>query len=392
MHLLEQYALSSGLKIGKPFIYQVFFPIESERYICFHPNSKFDSKNYDYWQLVIDLIHPILKKNGIDIVQIGAAGEKGYSNCIQTQGQASINQSSYIIRNSILSLGADSFSAHVASGFGKKIVSIYSNNNINNCKPYWSDKEDVILLEPERFGEKPNYSAKESPKTINRIKPEIIANHVLKLLNIDETVKIETLFIGENFNGETNFGFLPNQIVVSEKIPELRMDLFPEEKHLSAQLSRQRTIITTNRPISQETLLKFKANVAKVIYLIDENDKPEFVKFLFENGFAFDCVSKLPPDRISSKKINYYRYCAINEHLESEQEKQFKTKLKSILKGDNLKFRTNYIICSDRKNYLSEQHLLDNEQVDDVNGFYNLKDTDLFLSDLKNAWVIKELY
>lgn len=277
----------------------------------------------------------------------------------------------------------------MASGFGKKIVALYSNNNINNCKPYWSNPENVILLEPKR-STKPNYSVKESPKTINSIKPETIANSILQLLDIEERVKIETLFIGENFNGETNFGFLPNQIVVSEKIPELRMDLFPEEKHLPAQLSKQRTIITTNRPISQETLLKFKANVAKVIYIIDETDKPEFVKFLFENGFAFDCVSKLPSDLISKKRINYYKYCSINEHVESQEEKQFKIKLKNIPKSDNLKFRTNYIICSDRKNYLSEQHLLDNEQVDDVDGFYSLKNTSLFLSDLKNAWVIKE--
>ena len=29
-------------------------------------------------------------------------------------------------------IGADSFAAHIASGYGKKIVALYSNNNINN--------------------------------------------------------------------------------------------------------------------------------------------------------------------------------------------------------------------------------------------------------------------
>ena len=390
MHLLEQYALSSGLKIGKPFIYEVFFPIEPKKYITLQKEVKFPSRQYKYWQQVVDLVNPILFKNNVKIVQIGSKNDKALKGVVYTSGETSIAQVHYLIRNSQMHVGIDSFAVHIASGLGKKIVALYSNMTPENSGPYWSNPLDCILIQSPRGDRKPSYAADENPRTINEIKPETIANSILQLLDIQERVSIETLFVGENFNEETNFGFLPNQIVVSEKIPELRMDLFPEEKHLPAQLSKQRTIITTNRPISQETLLKFKANVAKVIYIIDETDKPEFVKFLFENGFAFDCVSKLPSDLISKKRINYYKYCSINEHEESQEEKQFKLKLKNIPKSDNLKFRTNYIICSDRKNYLSEQHLLDNEQVDDVNGFYSLKNTSLFLSDLKNAWVIKE--
>lgn len=389
MHLLEQYALSSGLKIGKPFIYEVFYPIASEKYISFHPNSKFASKNYDYWQMVIDLIYPILKKNGIDIVQIGAPGEKGYANCIQTQGLTSINQSAYIIKNSIISFGADSFSAHVASGFGKKIAAIYSNNNINNCRPYWSNKEDVILLEPERVNEKPSYSAEEKPKTINRIKPETISNSVLKLLGIEERINIETLFIGDNFNGEIRFGFLPNKVVVSNNaVPEIRMDLYFDEKNLSSQLAKQKSIITTNRPISKELLLSFKGNVAKIIYIIDEHDNPEFAKFLFENGFIFSCASFLPSEKVSEKKIDYYRYCKIEEIYKSQEEKEFKEKMKA-LPCQNLRFRTNYIISSENKSYASEQHLLENESSENLNDFLAMKNSEAFLSDLNNFWVVK---
>ena len=390
MHLIESYALTCGSKIDKPFIYDNFYPAPEEKYITLQIESKSPSRQYKYWQLVVDLIKPILSKSDIEILQIGSKNDKALKDVVCTSGKTSISQAHYLIRNSQMHVGIDSFGVHVASGLGKKIVALYSNRIPKNTGAYWSNTSDFISIQSPRGSRKPSYSIDENPRTINEIKPETIANSILQLLDIQERVSIETLFIGENFNEETNFGFLPNQIVVSEKIPELRMDLLPEEKHLPAQLSRQRTIITTNRPISQETLLKFKANVAKVIYIIDETDKPEFVKFLFENGFAFDCVSKLSSDLINRKKINYYKYGYINEHLESQEEKQFKIKLKSALKGDNLKFRTNYIICSDRKNYLSEQHLLDNEQVDDVNGFYSLKDTDLFLSDLKNAWVIKE--
>ena len=392
MHLLEQYALSSGLKIGKPFIYEVFFPIEPKKYITLQKEVKFPSRQYKYWQQVVDLVNPILFKNNVKIVQIGSKNDKALKGVVYTSGETSIAQVHYLIRNSQMHVGIDSFAVHIASGLGKKIVALYSNMTPENSGPYWSNPLDCILIQSPRGDRKPSYAADENPRTINEIKPETIANSVLKLLDIQERVSIETLFIGENFNEETNFGFLPNQIVVSEKIPELRMDLFPEEKHLPAQLSKQRTTITTSKPISQETLLKFKANVAKVIYLIDENDKPEFVKFLFENGFPFACVSKLKTSELKKKKINYYRYCTINEHSESESEKKFRPSLNVMATSDKVKFKTNYILCSDRNNYLSEQHLLDGDIVDDINGFYPLKRTDLFLRDIKNTWIIKELY
>lgn len=71
MHLLEQYALTCGVKIDKPTIYESFYPINSNKYICFHPTSKYDSKVYDYWQIVLDLILPVLRNHKIDVVQIG---------------------------------------------------------------------------------------------------------------------------------------------------------------------------------------------------------------------------------------------------------------------------------------------------------------------------------
>jgi len=392
LHLLEQYALSSGLKIGKPYIYEAFFPITSQEYICFHPVSKYSSKNYDYWQLVIDLILPTLKKNGIDIMQIGGKNEKAYSGCIHAQGNASINQTAYIINKSILIFGADSFSAHVASGFGKKILAVYSNNNINNCRPYWSNSENVTLIEPKRSN-KPSYSATESPKTINSIKPEAIANSILELLGLEERVKIKTLFIGENFNDSMIFGFLPNQVVLSNNFaPEIRMDLLFDEKSLAEQLSKQKSIITTKKQISHELLSKFKANVAKIVYIIEENDSPDFVKFLFENGFSFSCVSKLPPEKLNLKKINYYRFSKIDEHLETEKEKEFKSFYeKSSM--DNVFFRTNYIFSSDKKSYLSEQHMLENETVNDSKfaAFERVKNSEIFLNDIKNFWIVEKV-
>ena len=53
MHLIEQYALSCGVKIDKPHIETSFFPVPSEKYITVHASSGMESKNYDYYDDVM---------------------------------------------------------------------------------------------------------------------------------------------------------------------------------------------------------------------------------------------------------------------------------------------------------------------------------------------------
>lgn len=389
MHLLEQYALSCGLKIGKPFMYDSFYPTPEGKYITLQIESKSPSLQYKYWQLVVDLIKPILSKADIEILQIGSKNDKALKDVVCTSGKTSIPQAHYLIRNSQMHVGIDSFGVHVASGLGKKIVALYSNMTPKNSGAYWSNASDFIPIQSPRGSRKPSYSLDENPRTINEIKPETIANSVLELLGLQERVKIETLFIGENFNDSMNFGFLPNQVVLSTKaIPEIRMDLLFDEKNLAEQLSKQKSIITTKKQISHELLSKFKANVAKIVYIIEENDSPDFVKFLFENGLSFSCVSKLDPEKVNLKKINYYRFSKIHEHLKTETEKEF-TNLYGKSNASNILFRTNYIFSSEKKHYLSEQHLLDGESAERLNDFNKIKTSDLFFEDLKNFWIIK---
>ena len=196
MHILEQYALSSGLKIGKPFVYEVFFPIESKKYITLQKEVKFPSRQYKYWQQVVDLVNPILFKNNVKIVQIGSKNDKALKGVVYTSGETSIAQVHYLIRNSQMHVGIDSFAVHIASCLGKKIVALYSNMTPENSGPYWSNTLDCILIQSPRGDAKPSYAIDENPRTINEIKPETIANSILQLLDIEERVKIETLFIG----------------------------------------------------------------------------------------------------------------------------------------------------------------------------------------------------
>ena len=170
MHLLDTYALHCGLKVDKPYVYTLYYPLGVDKYITFQPFSNFAEKQYDFWNEVIDYLSPILKDQGIRIAQIGAKDDTPMKECIWTQGTTKISQAAYLIKNGMLHLGVDSFGAHVASGFNKKIVALYSTNWANNCKPYWSDPKDVRLFEPDRSVSKPTFNHEEGPdKSINKI-------------------------------------------------------------------------------------------------------------------------------------------------------------------------------------------------------------------------------
>ena len=157
MHLLDTYALNCGVKIDKPYIYTTFYPLGEEKYITIQPFSNYSGKVYDYWNEVINYMQPKLSEHGIRIVQIGKQDDPQLAHCIWTQGSTTIAQASFLIKNSKLHLGVDSFGAHVASAYGRKIVGLYSTNWAENCKPYWSNEEDCVLLEPDRSKRKPSF-------------------------------------------------------------------------------------------------------------------------------------------------------------------------------------------------------------------------------------------
>lgn len=307
MHLIERYATSCGVKIDKPYIYDTFFPIPADKYISFQPFSKYPSKNYDYWEEVINIITPYLQKENISIIQIGGKDDKVIPNTFNLCGQTKISQAAYVIKNGMMHLGADSFAAHIASGYGKKIVAIYSNNNINNVKPYWTSPEDMILLEP-KIGKKPQYSINEIPKSINNIKPEIIAESVLKLLNIKYNNLPKTIHIGQDYVNKTleiipDKPLNPAQIGIDNII--VRMDYVFNEQILEFYLQHKKCIIFTDKPINDQILSKYKQNICQLIYIIDKDNNPEFARILKNNTINSTYISYLEEKDLNQFKLNY---------------------------------------------------------------------------------------
>ena len=333
MHLIERYATACGVKIDKPYIYDTFFPINVEKYISFQPFSKYPSKNYDYWDEVVAIILPFLQQNNITLVHIGAKDDKAINNTLNLCGQTNISQAAYIIKNSIMHVGADSFAAHIASGYGKKIVALYSNNNVNNVKPYWTKPEDMVLLSP-KINKKPQYSVNESPKSINHIKPEAIAEGILKLLNIPYNNLPKTVYIGNEYINKT-LEIIPDKPINPAQIGldtlVIRMDYVFNEQVLELFLQQKKCIVFTNKPINEELLKKYKQNIPQLIYIVEKDNDTSFVKTLKRNTINAAFISYLSEEELNQFKLDYMDYGLIvkrdypTDKIESNNNTYFKS-------------------------------------------------------------------
>jgi hypothetical protein len=364
MHLLERYATSCGVKIDKPYIYDKYFPLPFDKYITFQPYSKYEAKNYDYWEEVVGLLTPFLQKHNIHIIQIGGEKDKPVQGCYNLCGQTKIQQAAYIIKNGLLHLGADSFAAHIASGFNKKIVALYSNNNIENVKPYWSNEKDLTLVKA-NLNKKPSYSASEFPKQINEIKPELIAQYVLDALNIKEIINIKTLFIGKDFQNKT-FEIVPdiniNIQAIPIKNPIVRMDYIFNEAFLENILKiKENVIIFTNKKINNNLITKYKQKISQVIYIIDENNDSTFVEILKKNLINYVLLSFLSEDLLQKYKLNYMDYNLIIR-------KDLPTKLININLSEKTRYRSSKVIISSEGQFSSKydwQNKIKDKVIDD---------------------------
>ena len=84
MHLIEKYSLETGLKIGKPDVYEKFYPLPfSGKYVTQYVEQGIPSMQYDYWEDVIEIINPYLKANDIKILNLNPMKVKQMDNLVQ---------------------------------------------------------------------------------------------------------------------------------------------------------------------------------------------------------------------------------------------------------------------------------------------------------------------
>jgi len=381
MHILEQYAVNCGAKISKPFILTQFYPFDfQDKYICLHAGSGMESKNYDYFEEVVSMIKPFLDKLKIKIVQIGGEKEKKINGCYHALG-SSKRQLAYIISNSELYFGNDTMSLHFASHFQKKIVCVSSVLYESCFYPYWSNKQDYIIINSHRDGKKPSFSANENPKTINLINPEDIAVEILGFLNIKNDLKrYKTLHLGSSYYNKI-YHQVPDHVIENQQISPLniRMDLLFDEKILIEQLKRTQALITTNKPININILRAFKPNILGVNYLIDEYNDFNFVKSIKSCNIKFNLLSFLDEINLNKYKMNYMDYGII--HPLSFDISKIENKLNN-LKKSKLFYKSNNFILSKGQIFLSDYDYFYKNSVQSFsNNINELRDTKILKED-----------
>jgi hypothetical protein len=365
MHLIESYALNSGAKIDKPYIYDKFFPLSFENdFIVIQPSSELKSKRYKYWNEVLNILIPKLKENDIKIVLVGPQKGMTINNpyCYTTCGQANPNQLSYIIEKSALYVGPDSLASHIASSENKKMVVMFSIATPSSCEPYWSDENKVISLIPDMKGSKYSYSSNEISNKIDTINPEKIAESVLSLLGIEFEYDFETVYIG-NLYHEAHLDHIPidNKTVTTPSAnvtPNIRMDLNFDEQALHAQLLSSKAFVTTSKAIDNALFNIHKNGIERLTYIIDKDSSSDFVKTLHSHMIKYNLISYLSEEEISPLKEQYMDYGRI-----THKKKLTKKDLKQInsIKLSDLYFKSRKSYSHGGKIYPSRPHIKEEE-------------------------------
>ncbi len=338
MHLIESQALNTGLKINKPYIYESYVPLgqDVDKYITIQPYGAHDARQYSYWLEVLDTLLPLLDKENIKVVQIGVGNEPELPGCVDMRAKTSINQAAYLIKNSLLHLGVDSFGVHVASGYDKKIVALYSNMLPSQSGPYWSNEKDIILLEPERKDSKPSYTAFEFPKTINRIRPEQITRSVAKLLNIKFEFPYDTLHIGKEYESKKvelhPDSYLTNWSELGVDSLIVRMDLEFNEGNLIKQLRLTKCSLVTDRPINLQIIQALKENILEFVFFIDLNTDIDYFSQLRKIGINPILISRQSTEELNKIKLKYIEIGRILHRPKGSRDK-----IKKLLKGKDPK-------------------------------------------------------
>lgn len=317
MHILEQYSLACGLKINKPYILDKYFPLPFDKYIAFHAPSKFQSRKYDHWKHVLNLIKPYLDKNNINIVQIGDKDEQLFrDSCFITNGMTDFNQLAYIIKNSILLLGIDSFPVHLAAYYDIPLVGLYCNMYKEHSMPYWGQKQKQKLIESHRNGDKPSYSAFEAEKTINLINPEEIAKNVLDLLNIKNSINVKSLYFGA-LSSESVIEMIPSHPIDISNLNishiNVRMDRLFNLNTLETQLQISKCCILTNKKIDLNFIKKHKYNVVKIIFFINKKEfNQKYIEDFRNLNIDYELVYKEENENeLSQLKMEYMDFAHV---------------------------------------------------------------------------------
>lgn len=375
MKLLERYALQCGLKIGKQFLHESFFPLETDRYITWQASSGMAAKNYPYYNEVIRLIRDQLAAANIRIVQLGGKDDQPLLGAIHLQGKTTIHQSNYLLARALLHIGNDSWCMHRGGELGVPLLGLYGSTTVANHSPFSYDPARSIFIESHRFGRNPSFQAQEHPSTIAVIPPEKVASGALKLLGIEDTLTRRSLYIGPDYN-TVSFEIVPNMVPnpsLNLGVPVVRMDFEFNEQVLAQNLQIRKCAIATDREINLNLLAQLKGQIAMLRIEVDKLD-PNWIKQVKRVGVPLQAIcDETDPAKIAAMRLALYDtilFDTIEEPTVDDLRKEIavytNSTLDSTLDVAKLRFRSNRFLLSSGKIHLSTAHWRAGTTIDSV--------------------------
>lgn len=367
MHLIESYSKILGAKIDKPEIYTKFYSLPFDKYITVQSSSPMPAKSYPYLQDVVDAFSRKLREHGIQIVQIGGKEDHVLRGVYNLCGQTSINQSAYVLSNSLLHFGIDSAMIHLASAFNVPTVGVYSVSPPQNCGAFFGNKN--IFIEPQFVNRGYAYNPGENPSPTKTIKPEEVIIAIAKELNIEISIP-KSLYIGERYQ-DWVIEYVPNYPLHPSfevgKLINVRLDFAFDTGKFNDQvmmqtLQQRDVVIVTDRPINVEMIAPFKSKIKTLMYRLDKNDNIDFVKKMKSAGIKFNLVCE-DPQKLDALKFKYMDYEIV--HLVKHADPQDIEKVRAM-NFNGLKYKSNRYILADGKIYISKAALYENKPINSV--------------------------
>lgn len=371
MNKINLFSKINDLKMGDPYLYDMFIPIIDDQFILI--DSGEEGNRYNHWQKVLLLLASSLGGK-VKIYQTGGINDPPLLGVTRLNESTSVNQLSFLIKKSKCVITTNPL-----------VSEITQRTNV-----------PCIFIANEKYKKeysKPNFNKKNFTvvDNDNDLKPENIAKDILKRFGIEFSFPYETVYCGTKYTDGIEFiDFVPNQLIPisnSHFQAVIRMDLCFNEENLINQLRQTKGVVVTNKEINLNILQALKNQITELIYVIEQGDNSNFCSIAKRIGIPISLFTRLNEEESVAKRLQYMEIGVINSHR--------KENIKNIeqIKNQNLEklsFLSNRFVLSSGKIYPSEFHFNQNIPTESKTKLLKTINNAKFWEELKTLWLFRE--
>ena len=363
-HLVDTYARTAGLRIDKPLLFEHFFPLPVEEdYIVFVASAGHAVRFYSFYREVLWLLKDALQGANIKTVQCGLKEDPKIGCDIDVCGLTDPSQLFHIISRAKLLICGDTGAMHVADAFDVPLVALFSTSEPKISGPYFGNKSKQICLSPRYSGYAPSHNAAESPKTIDKIQPEWVADSAAKLLGLYNR-RVNTISMGAKF-GNYSIDVVPDSPYVRQNLDgvllNLRYDIGGDERIVHSLLSKRKCLVVTNKAMDVNILKQLRGNLENLLYEVDDNYDINFIAALKIHAIPFILTTEFSKEKLDGMKEVFMDYGLV------QRKKNFTRE--AVTNHDQIsertKFRSSKFIISQGRIFMSRAHLEADSSIDD---------------------------